>query len=40
MLTFLTHRSAFDVTECRKPVGLRIDGVSLAGWSGLRFNGL
>jgi hypothetical protein len=23
MLTFLTHRFAFDVTECRKPVGLR-----------------
>jgi hypothetical protein len=23
MLTFLTHRSAFDVTECRKPVDLR-----------------
>ena len=23
MLTFLTHRSAFDVTECRKPVAFR-----------------
>jgi hypothetical protein len=23
MLTFLTHRSAFDVTKCRKPVALR-----------------
>ena len=37
MLTFLTHRSAFDVTKCRKPVRYRDVSTywcQLNNWSG------